>query len=330
MLGGGFGRRGAFHDYVTPGRADRQADAGHAGQAALVARRGHDCTAGIIPITQCKLTGGARRRQQPDRPAHAHLRPVDPGRRAPGGAGERQGSGHVPGPRRRAARRRSATPCPNLLIDHAMRNPHVPPGFWRGVNINQNAIYLECFMDELAQAAGQDPLEFRRKLMAKHPKHLAVLNAVAEKIGWGKPAPQASIAASRSMMGYGSYVAAARRSLGRRRQQGQDPPHRRGDRSAATPSIRRRSSGRSRARSSTACRRCSTANARSRTARIEQTNFDTYNSMRIAEMPKVESIVMPSGGLLGRRRRADDLRGGAGGAQRVSSRRPASASARSR
>ena len=86
---------------------------------------------------------------------------------------------------------------PNLLIDHAMRNPHVPPGFWRGVNINQNAIYVECFMDELAQAAGQDPLEFRRKLMTKHPKHLAVLNAVAERAGWGKPAPQGVIAASR-------------------------------------------------------------------------------------------------------------------------------------
>ena len=51
-----------------------------------------------------------------------------------------------------------------------MRNTHVPPGFWRGVNINQNAIFLECFMDELAQAAGQDPLEFRRKLMSKHPE----------------------------------------------------------------------------------------------------------------------------------------------------------------
>ena len=78
---------------------------------------------------------------------------------------------------------------PNLLIDHAMRNPPVPPGFWRGVNNNQNAIYLECFMDELAHAAGQDPLEFRRKLLADHPKHLAVLNAVAEKAGWGTPPP---------------------------------------------------------------------------------------------------------------------------------------------
>ena len=90
-----------------------------------------------------------------------------------------------------------------------MRNPHVPPGFWRGVNVNHNAIYLECFMDELAHAAGQDPLEFRRKLMAKHPKHLAVLNAVAEKIGWDKPAPQGVYRGIAQHMGYGSYVAGA-------------------------------------------------------------------------------------------------------------------------
>src|SRR6202140_3970789 len=70
---------------------------------------------------------------------------------------------------------------PNLLIDHSMRNPHVPPGFWRGVNINQNAIFTECFMDELAQSVGQDELEFRRKLMTGLPRNLAVLNAVAEK-----------------------------------------------------------------------------------------------------------------------------------------------------
>ncbi|MFN3001600.1 molybdopterin cofactor-binding domain-containing protein, partial [Escherichia coli] len=68
-------------------------------------------------------------------------------------------------------------------------NTHVPPGFWRGVNINQNAIYVECFMDELAEAAGMDALEFRRKLMAKSPKNLAVLNAVAERGGWSTPAP---------------------------------------------------------------------------------------------------------------------------------------------
>src|SRR6201999_343211 len=98
---------------------------------------------------------------------------------------------------------------PNLLIDHSMRNPHVPPGFWRGVNVNQNAIYLECFMDELAHSVGQDPLEFRPKRMTKNPKHLAVLNAVAEKIGWGTPAPKGVFRGLAQHMGYGSYVAGA-------------------------------------------------------------------------------------------------------------------------
>ena len=108
---------------------------------------------------------------------------------------------------------------PNLLIDHAMRNPQVPPGFWRGVNLNQNAIYLECFMDELAHAAGQDPLEFRRKLMANHPKHLAVLNAVAERHRLGQAgAGRACIRGLAQTMGFGSYVAAcAEVSVERRR-----------------------------------------------------------------------------------------------------------------
>src|SRR5256714_8577788 len=97
---------------------------------------------------------------------------------------------------------------PNLLIDHAMRNTHVPPGFWRGVNINQNAIFLECFLDELAKAADQDALEFRRRLMSKHPKHLAVLNAVADRAGWGKPAPQGVYRGLAQMMSFASYAAA--------------------------------------------------------------------------------------------------------------------------
>ncbi len=99
---------------------------------------------------------------------------------------------------------------PNLLVDHAMRNPHVPPGFWRGVNNNQNAIYLECFIDELAQAAGQDPLAFRRKMMAKHPKHLGRAQCRGREASAGTSRRhRASSAASASTMGYGSYVAAA-------------------------------------------------------------------------------------------------------------------------
>src|SRR5215467_6512828 len=187
---------------------------------------------------------------------------------------------------------------PNLLIDHAMRNPHIPPHFWRGVNNNQNALYLECFMDELAHAAGQDPLEFRRKLMANHPKHLAVLNAVAERVGWGKPAPQGVFRGLAQHMGYGSYVAACaevsvsgdgavkiHRIVG-----ATDPGH------AVNPAqIERQIAGSFVfGLSALFYQECTVKDGR-----IEQTNFDNYNSMRIAEMPKVESIVMPSGGFWG-------------------------------
>ena len=128
---------------------------------------------------------------------------------APDRLDERARPRDLPGPQpRRRPKARLGYDIPNVLIDHAMRNPHLTPGFWRGVNNNQNAIYLECFIDEVAHAAGQDPLEFRRKMMAKHPKHLAVLNAAAEKAGYGKPLPKGVFRGIAQQMGYGSYVAA--------------------------------------------------------------------------------------------------------------------------
>src|SRR5260221_14696955 len=89
-----------------------------------------------------------------------------------------------------------------------MRNTTVPVGPWRAVNTNQNGVYLECFMDEVARAAGTDPLEFRRGLMGNHPKHLGVLNAAADKAGWGKPPPAGVHRGIAQVMGYGSYSAA--------------------------------------------------------------------------------------------------------------------------
>jgi len=76
-----------------------------------------------------------------------------------------------------------------------MRNPHVPPGFWRGVNINQNAIFMECFMDELAQAAGQDELEFRRKLLGNHPRNLAAAQRGSreDRLGPSPRRPESSV-----------------------------------------------------------------------------------------------------------------------------------------
>src|SRR5690606_33950703 len=186
---------------------------------------------------------------------------------------------------------------PNLLIDHAMRNPPVPPGFCRGVNLNQNAIYLECFLDELAHAAGQDPLAFRRKLMANHPQHLAVLNAVAERIGWDEPAPEGRHRGLAQIMGFGSYVAAAAEvsvTDGRLRIHrivaATDPGH------AVNPAQIERQVEGSFVYGLSACLygEC-TVNG----GRIEQENFDTYEVMRMADMPTVETIVMPSGGFWG-------------------------------
>jgi isoquinoline 1-oxidoreductase beta subunit len=187
---------------------------------------------------------------------------------------------------------------PNLLIEHSMRNPHIIPGFWRGVNVNQNALYVECFMDELAQAAGQDPLEFRRKLMARNPKNLAVLNAVAEKIGWDKPAPQGVYRGLAQHMGYGSYVAAAAeisvtdgaKIKVHRIVAATDPGY------AVNPAQIERQIAGSFVYGLTGL---FYGGCTVKDGYIEQTNFDTYNSMRIAEMPKVESIVMPSGGFWG-------------------------------
>jgi isoquinoline 1-oxidoreductase beta subunit len=187
---------------------------------------------------------------------------------------------------------------PNLLIDHAMRNTHVPPGFWRGVNINQNAIFLECFIDELAHAAGQDALEFRRKLMSKNPKSLAVLNAVADRVGWGKPAPAGVYRGLAHFRCFASYVAAcAEISVSggnkvkvQRIVCATDPGY------AVNPAqIERQIAGSFvYGLSALFMEECTVKDGR-----IEQMNFNTYDSMRIAQMPKVESIIMPSGGFWG-------------------------------
>ncbi len=89
--------------------------------------------------------------------------------------------------------------APNMLIEYVMRNTHVPVGPWRGVNTNQNAVYMECFMDEVARAAGKDPLEFRRSLMGNYPEASrdASMRSPRRPTGASRCRP-ASIAASRS------------------------------------------------------------------------------------------------------------------------------------
>ena len=96
---------------------------------------------------------------------------------------------------------------PTLLTEYVMKNTHVPVGPWRGVNTNQNGIFMECFMDECAKAAGKDPVKFRQALMQSHPKHLGVLNAAAKKADWDKPLPVGTYRGVAQFMGYASYSA---------------------------------------------------------------------------------------------------------------------------
>jgi isoquinoline 1-oxidoreductase beta subunit len=179
-----------------------------------------------------------------------------------------------------------------------MRNPPVPPGFWRGVNLNQNAIYLECFLDEVAHATGQDPLALRRKLMADHPKHLAVLNAAAERAGWGKPLPKGVYRGVAQTMGFGSYVAAvAEVSVSdegalkiHRIVAATDPGH------ALNPQqIEAQVEGSFVYGLSAALYGECTV----KDGRMEQENFNTYQVMRMDEMPAVETVIVPSGGFWG-------------------------------
>jgi isoquinoline 1-oxidoreductase beta subunit len=295
LLGSGFGRRG-MTDYVRQAVAIAKQMPGT--PVKLLWSREEDMTHGKYhPITQCKLTGAfdadnnltALHMRLSGQSILFSVRPEalengkDPAAFQGLNASGEAAIGYT---------------VPNLLVEHAMRNPHVPPGFWRGVNVNHNAIYLECFMDELAQAAGQDPLEFRRKLMTKHPKHLAVLNAVADKIGWSKPAPEGVHRGLAQVMGYGSYVAGAAeisvvdgsKIKVHRIIASTDPGN------VVNPAqIERQIAGSFvYGLSALFYGGCTVKDGR-----IEQTNFDTYNSMRINEMPKVESVIMPSGGFWG-------------------------------
>jgi isoquinoline 1-oxidoreductase beta subunit len=94
----------------------------------------------------------------------------------------------------------------NDQCDYAMRNPHVPVGFWRAPGL-QNSYYRECFVDELAQAAGKDPLEFRLAMLKDGDKNKLVLQAAAKAANWGSPLPKGVGRGIAMADGFGSYTA---------------------------------------------------------------------------------------------------------------------------
>ena len=295
-LGGGFGRRGAFHDFVKQAVAIARQLPGT--PVKLLWTREEDMQHGHYhPITQCRLVGGL---DDEGELTGLHVRisgqsilaSVNP-KWMKNGMDTFTFQCLLPD-----GDHAFSYAVPNLLVEHAMRNPPVPPGFWRGVNVNQNTIYMECFMDELAHAAGKDPLEFRRKLMAKHPRALAVLNAVADKAGWGKPAAEGVHRGLAVCKAFASHVAACAEvsvdAKGRlkihRIVAATDPGH------AVNPQqIEAQVEGSFvYGLSALLYGECTIKDGA-----VQQANFNDYPSMLIDEMPEVETIIMPSGGFWG-------------------------------
>jgi isoquinoline 1-oxidoreductase subunit beta len=300
-LGGGFGRRGAVHDWVRQAVDIARQMPGV--PIKLLWSREEDMLHGRYhPVTQCKLQAGL---DAQGNVTALHMRisgqsilaGVAP-QNIRNGLDPVQFQGlNAPGPEASIG-----YSFPNLLIDHAMRNPSVPPGFWRGVNLNQNTIYLESFIDEIAFATKQDPLALRRKLMANHPKHLAVLNAVAERVKWNVPPPdvggQKVYRGLAQTMGFGSYVAAcAEVSVSKdgelkihRIVAATDPGH------AVNPQqIEAQVEGSFAYGLSAAL----FGECTQKDGRMEQDNFSTYPVVQMQHMPAVETLIVPSGGFWG-------------------------------
>jgi isoquinoline 1-oxidoreductase subunit beta len=291
-IGGGFGRRGGTQDYVH--------------QAVAIAKNFPDVPVKMIwtreedmthdfyrPVSQCKLSAGLDENGNlvglhariSGQSINAFLAPAT----ISGGTDMRQLQGYDVKP----GEAQLGYGAPNMLIEYVMRNTHVPVGPWRGVNTNQNAVYMECFINEVAHAAGKDPVEFRRSLMADYPKHRACLDAVAEKAEWGKPLPAGVHRGIAQFHGYATYSAAvAELSMSddgkvkvHRMVLGVNCGH------AVNPDQIAAQIEGSVAFGLTAALY---GEMSVKDGRMVQTNFDTYQIMRLAEMPKVETLIMQS------------------------------------
>src|SRR5712691_9222480 len=297
VLGGGFGRRGGTQDYTRQAVAIAKQFPGV--PVKLIWSREEDMAHDFYrPISQCKLAAGL---DESGKLVGMHIRVSGQSINAllnPAGIKEGKDMRQLQGLWKEPGDAQFGYTVPNLLIEYAMRNTHVPVGPWRGVNTNQNGVYLECFMDEVARAAGKDPLEFRRELMAKHPKHLAVLNAAAEKAEYGKPLSAGVYRGIAQFMGYASYSAAvAEVSVS---SEGKVKVHRI---VIAIDCGHAVNPGQIAAQvegsvvyglSAAFYGECTVRNGR-----IAESNFHDYQLLRLAEMPKVETVIVPSYGFWG-------------------------------
>lgn len=190
---------------------------------------------------------------------------------------------------------------PNTLVDYAQRNTNVPVGFWRSVGHSQNPYGRECFIDELAQAAGKDPVAYRLSMLPNNEKSKrdrSILEAVTKAAGWGSPLPAGVFRGVAETEGYGSWTACVCEVSVNAKNEvkihrvviGIDPGY------AVNPdNIVAQFQG-SVVHGLTAI---FWGENTIKEGRVEQSNFHDYRMMRLNEMPKVEVVIAPTGGFWG-------------------------------
>ena len=186
---------------------------------------------------------------------------------------------------------------PNYHLDYVVRPTPVPLGVWRAINYTQNAFYKECFIDEMAHAAGTDPYLYRRKLLTNSPRNLAVLDAAARHADWHSPPPDGvfrGIALNAACGSYCAQVVEASVKNGEVRVHrvvaAIDPGH------IVNPlSVEMQMQG-AIVYALTAARY---GEITIKDGAAEQNNFDCYEMIRLADAPKVETVIVPSGGFWG-------------------------------
>ncbi len=182
---------------------------------------------------------------------------------------------------------------PNYLVDYAICPTAVPLGVWRAINYTQNAFYKECFVDEMAHAAGMDPYLYRRRLLAKSPQNLAVLDAAARQANWRGPLPAGvhrGIALNEACGSYCAQVVEVSVADGRVRVHrvvsAIDPGH------VVNPlSVEMQTQG----AIVYALTAALLGEITIKDGAAEQSNFDGYEMLRMADVPQVETVIVPSG-----------------------------------
>jgi len=186
---------------------------------------------------------------------------------------------------------------PNYQVDYVVRETPVPLGVWRAINYTQNAFYKESFVDEMAYAARMDPYRYRRLLLRNNPKNLAVLDAAAAQAQWGAPLPPGvfrGIAVNQACGSYCAQVVEASVDGGRVRVHrvvsAIDPGH------VVNPrSVEMQNEG----AVVYALSAVLSGEITIKNGRAEQSNFSDYQVLRMADAPKVETAIVPSGDFWG-------------------------------